>query len=62
MDPNVCLAQILAKLLLICDTSNAGMTNSDADAELANEVLAQLEDLGAHLRKGGALPDEWKPR
>lgn len=63
MDPNATLALILAKLLLIRDGFGDDNRPSQRDTiALADEALDQLEDLRGWLRKGGALPDEWKPR
>ncbi len=60
MDPNATLAKIVEKLNLIRDHA-VNRYESD-DAETAAEAADLLEYLGEWIRKGGALPDEWKPR
>lgn len=63
MDPNATLALILTKLLLVRDGFGDDNRPSQRDTiALADEALTAMEDLGNWLRKGGALPDEWKPR
>lgn len=62
MDPNATLARILAHLLILRDEPPTHQPGDIDVARHAGEALDQLEDLRGWLRKGGALPDEWKPR
>lgn len=60
MDPNATLAKIIEKMNLIRDREiNRYETTNE---ETAAEAVELLEYLGEWIRKGGALPDEWKPR